>query len=94
MADLASIRKCIEKLPSDGVKTVDTLSSAILRLFVRLDEIERLVKDHNRRLPAIGRGEDLDPIVSSEVPMTSLGMHRPRRPRRLRNLLERARRGG
>jgi hypothetical protein len=46
----------IEDLPSDGGRTVDTLAGGILRIFVRLEEIERRLTKLERARPEPGNG--------------------------------------
>jgi hypothetical protein len=49
-SNLASTVRKLEDLPSDGGRAVDTLSGAILRLFVKLAAIERAQALLGRRL--------------------------------------------
>ena len=43
----------IEDLPSDGGRVVDTLTGAMLRVFVRLNEIERAYNDLRARVAVL-----------------------------------------
>ena len=47
---LARSQAQVEDLPSDGGRVVDTLAGAILRVFARLNEIERTYNDLRARV--------------------------------------------
>jgi hypothetical protein len=57
--NLARSQAKIEDLPSDGGRVVDTLAGAILRVFARLNEIERAYNDLRVR---VGVLEDRTPV--------------------------------
>lgn len=50
-----TVRK-LDDLPSDNGKTVDCLAGALLRLFVRVSEIDALLGSYGRRLAALEHG--------------------------------------
>ena len=50
---LARSQAKIEDLPSDGGRVVDTLAGAILRVFARLNEIERAYNDLRARVAVL-----------------------------------------
>jgi hypothetical protein len=54
---LSSTRR-LEDLPSDGGRTVDTLAGGMLRIFVRLEEIERRLAKLEKLRPEPGNGHD------------------------------------
>jgi hypothetical protein len=43
MSNIRLATRRIEDLPSDGGRTVDTLAGGMLRIFVRLDDMERRI---------------------------------------------------
>ena len=55
---LARSQAKVEDLPSDGGRVVDTIAGAMLRVFVRLNEIERAYNDLRAR---VGVLEDRTP---------------------------------
>lgn len=63
----ATTRK-IEDLPSDGGKVVDVLAGAILRLFIRLGEIDAALGRHDRRLAALEGGVRPQPAPARTAP--------------------------
>jgi hypothetical protein len=48
----------LEDLPSDGGRTVDTLAGGILRIFVRLEEMERRLAKLEKIRPEPANGHD------------------------------------
>jgi len=50
MVDLSNTRRRIEDIPSDNGKVVDTIAGALLRAFVRLNELDQANARLGRRL--------------------------------------------
>jgi hypothetical protein len=48
----------LEDLPSDGGRTVDTLAGGMLRIFVRLEEMERRLTKLEKIRPEPSGGHD------------------------------------
>jgi hypothetical protein len=48
----------IEDIPSDGGRTVDTLAGGMLRIFVRLEEMERRLTKLEKLRPELSNGHD------------------------------------
>jgi hypothetical protein len=49
----ANITRRLEELPSDGGQAVDTLAGAVLRLFIRSNELEAQLARLTRRVAAL-----------------------------------------
>ena len=58
-ARFASITRRLEELPSDGGKAVDCLSGALLRTFIRLNELEAELKRLGRRVARCFKGQGI-----------------------------------
>jgi hypothetical protein len=72
--NLAAAARRIEDIPSDGGKVVDTLAGGLLRIFVRLNEIEAQQARFGRRLAALEKHRAVDDANPEQPPA-------PRRPR-------------
>jgi hypothetical protein len=48
----------LEDLPSDGGRAVDTLAGGMLRIFVRLEQMERRLAKLEKIRPEPGNGHD------------------------------------
>jgi hypothetical protein len=59
-SDFASTIRKLEDLPSDGGRAVDTIAGALLRIFIRLNEIEAAQARLGRRVAAL-EGPQPDP---------------------------------
>ena len=75
--NLARSQAKIEDLPSDGGRVVDTLAGAILRVFARLNEIERAYNDLRAR---VGVLEDRTPARPAPANDSRRTMSDGRRP--------------
>ena len=53
MVDLSKPRRKIEDIPSDNGKVVDTIAGALLRTFVRLNELDQANVRLNRRVAVL-----------------------------------------
>jgi hypothetical protein len=59
MSNIRLATRRIEDFTSDGGRTVDTLAGGMLRIFVRLEEMERRLTKLEKNRPA--NGHDLEP---------------------------------
>ena len=53
MVDLSKTHRKIEDIPSDGGKVVDTIARLLLRIFVRLNDVDKAMARLGRRLTAL-----------------------------------------
>jgi hypothetical protein len=61
MSNLRSVpipTRRLEDLPSDGGRTVDTLAGGMLRIFVRLEKMERRLAKLEKTRPGQGNGHE------------------------------------
>jgi hypothetical protein len=70
--NLARSARTIEELPSDGGKTVDTLAGGLLRVFIRLNEIEDALAKLTRRV-AVLEGACVIPPAAEDAPRRGNG---------------------
>lgn len=75
--DYPAASRRIEDLPSDGGKVVDTLAGAILRLFIRLGEVDASLGRHDRRLAALEHGRPQPPRPAPEAQPAAAGAGDP-----------------
>jgi hypothetical protein len=71
--NLARSARTIEELPSDGGKTVDTLAGGLLRVFIRLNEIEDALAKLTRRVAALEGPVCVVPPEAGDAPRRGNG---------------------
>jgi hypothetical protein len=55
---LPTLTRRLEDLPSDGGRAVDTLAGGMLRIFIRLEDMERWLVRLEKLRPEPGNGHD------------------------------------
>jgi hypothetical protein len=97
MVDLSKTRRKIEDIPSDNAKVVDTIAGALLRAFVRLNELDQAnarsaagsqcSRGYNvrrsRHTPRSNRSSPTAPNGGTGIDVFGTPVHlpKPRRPR-------------